>query len=129
MVKVWDKELKRIILALVLDLIGSNTNQTQTTNSNTSQKPNNPSTYKGTKPNTNPKKDYADKLDKSGKLTTAEKEHRKQLGLCMFCGALDHKLDTCNKRKKAETKARATSMATTPSSIIEVGSASADPKK
>ncbi|THU78113.1 hypothetical protein K435DRAFT_700781, partial [Dendrothele bispora CBS 962.96] len=49
----------------------------------------------------NSKKPYADKLGKDGKLTQAERERRKKFNLCAFCGG-NHKIDDCNKRKKAQ---------------------------
>ncbi|THU96550.1 hypothetical protein K435DRAFT_597751, partial [Dendrothele bispora CBS 962.96] len=49
----------------------------------------------------NSKKPYADKLGKDRKLTQAERERRKKFNLCAFCGG-NHKIDDCNKRKKAQ---------------------------
>jgi hypothetical protein len=74
-----------------------------------------------------PKKDYSDKLDKGGKLTTNEKDRRKRLGLCLYCGSADHKLDNCDKRKKNEAKGRAN--ATTDSALNGTSVSISEPKK
>ena len=42
-------------------------------------------------------KPYANKLGADGKLKPEERERRKKLGLCMFCGG-NHATDDCNKR-------------------------------
>ena len=42
-------------------------------------------------------KPYANKLGSDGKLKPEERERRKKLGLCMFCGG-NHATDECNKR-------------------------------
>ncbi|KAF5353008.1 hypothetical protein D9757_014929 [Collybiopsis confluens] len=60
----------------------------------------------GSKPNPSPKsppanspKPWLDKLGKDGRLSEAEKKHRKDKGLCSYCGG-NHKLEDCDRRKK-----------------------------
>ena len=55
----------------------------------------------GSSNNSSNKKPYADKLGKDGKLNQAERDRRRKNNLCMFCGG-NHKLEDCNKRKKAQ---------------------------
>lgn len=61
-----------------------------------------PSTSASTAP-----KPYAGVLGNDGRLTDSERKHRREAGLCIFCGG-KHKFADCNKRKKSEeTKVRA----------------------
>ena len=56
-------------------------------------------------------KPYAGVLGKDGRLLDSERKHRREAGLCFFCGG-KHKFEDCNKRKKSEeTKARAATVA------------------
>ena len=51
------------------------------------------------------KLDLIDKLGKDGKLTAAERKHRLDNNLCMFCGGTGHFADKCPK-KSSKAKAR-----------------------
>ena len=66
-----------------------------------SGKPQSNSNSGGSNNSSNNKKPYADKLGKDGKLNQAERDRRRKNNLCMFCGG-NHKLEDCNKRKKAQ---------------------------
>ena len=55
-------------------------------------------------------KPYANKLGSDGKLKPEERERRKKLGLCMFCGG-NHATDECNKRP-GQASGKATSAET-----------------
>jgi len=91
--------------------VSVNVQPTPSTSANppTSHKP------KGNNPRTSTQatsEDLSKKLDATGKLTSEEKERRKRLNLCLFCGKPGHKISECNKRKAAEAKGRITT--TTP---------------
>ena len=83
----------------------SNQNQSSQSKSRPKNSNNKPADNKGKNP-------LVDKLNKSRKLTLAEKERRKKNGLCMFCGAKGHLINDCDKRKQAEAKARAAKTST-----------------
>jgi hypothetical protein len=77
----------------------SSSNSSTNTSNNSSYKT--PSTSTSKPANSDKKKKpYANLLGSNGKLTDSEKEHRCREGLCGFCGN-KHKLEDCNKRKKA----------------------------
>ncbi|KAK7451755.1 hypothetical protein VKT23_012434 [Stygiomarasmius scandens] len=76
-------------------------NSVNSSGGSSSSKPQSNSNYGGSNNSSNNKKPYADKLGKDGKLNQAERERRRKNNLCMFCGG-NHKLDDCNKRKKAQ---------------------------
>lgn len=48
----------------------------------------------------NAKDDFKRKLDKDGKLSKEEKERRKKLNLCFFCGQANHAWGDCELRKQ-----------------------------
>ena len=55
------------------------------------------------------KPDLNDKLGKDGKLTAAERKHRLNNNLCMFCRGTGHFADKCPKKiSKAKARAAAT---------------------
>jgi len=49
-------------------------------------------------PNT-PRVDLSSKLASNGKLTGDERKKRLENNLCLYCGAGDHKLDSCPKKQ------------------------------
>ena len=49
-------------------------------------------------PNT-PRVDLSSKLASNGKLTSDERKKRLENNLCLYCGAGDHKLDSCPKKQ------------------------------
>ena len=49
-------------------------------------------------PNT-PQMDLSSKLASNGKLTSDERKKRLKNNLCLYCGAGDHKLDSCPKKQ------------------------------
>ena len=64
---------------------------------NTSSKPS-PSPAPKKQPNT-PWVDLSSKLASNGKLTSDERKKRLKNNLCLYCGAGDHKLDSCPKKQ------------------------------
>ena len=64
---------------------------------NTSFKPS-PSPAPKKQPNT-PRVDLSSKLASNGKLTSNEHKKRLENNLCLYCGAGDHKLDSCPKKQ------------------------------
>lgn len=63
------------------------------------KQPDNQASGKAAEASNKPKrKPYADKLDSRGKLKPEERERRKKLGLCMFCGGSGHSAEDCKKR-------------------------------
>jgi hypothetical protein len=59
-----------------------------------------------------PKPDLTSKLGKDGKLTAAERKHRFDNKLCMFCGLAGHMAKDCPKSTSRSSKARAATTAT-----------------
>ena len=64
---------------------------------NPSSKPS-PSSAPKKQPNT-PRVDLSSKLASNGKLTSDERKKRLENNLCLYCGAGDHKLDSCPKKQ------------------------------
>ena len=64
---------------------------------NPSSKPS-PSPAPKKQPNT-PWVDLSSKLASNGKLTSDERKKRLENNLCLYCGAGDHKLDSCSKKQ------------------------------
>ena len=64
---------------------------------NPSSKPS-PSPVPKKQPNT-PQVDLSSKLASNGKLTSDERKKRLENNLCLYCGAGDHKLDSCPKKQ------------------------------
>jgi len=64
---------------------------------NLSSKPS-PSPTPKKQPNT-PRVDLSSKLASNGKLTSNECKKRLENNLCLYCGAGDHKLDSCPKKQ------------------------------
>jgi len=64
---------------------------------NPSSKPS-PSPAPKKQPNT-PWVDLSSKLASNGKLTSDERKKRLENNLCLYCGAGDHKLDSCPKKQ------------------------------
>jgi len=64
---------------------------------NPSSKPS-PSPAPKKQPNT-PQMDLSSKLASNGKLTSDECKKRLENNLCLYCGAGDHKLDSCPKKQ------------------------------
>ena len=64
---------------------------------NLSSKPS-PSPAPKKQPNT-PQVDLSSKLASNGKLTSDERKKRLENNLCLYCGAGDHKLDSCPKKQ------------------------------
>ena len=64
---------------------------------NPSSKPS-PSPAPKKQPNT-PRVDLSSKLASNGKLTSDERKKRLENNLCLYCGAGDHKLDSCPKKQ------------------------------
>ena len=64
---------------------------------NPSSKPS-PSPAPKKQPNT-PQVDLSSKLASNGKLTSDECKKRLENNLCLYCGAGDHKLDSCPKKQ------------------------------
>ena len=62
---------------------------------NTSSKP---SPSPAPKPNA-PRVDLSSKLASNGKLTSDERKTHLENNLCLYCGAGDHKLDSCPKKQ------------------------------
>ena len=63
------------------------------------------------------------KLDKSGKLTAAERDRRTKNNLCLFCGEKGHKIADCNKQKQLEsthTNTATTNLSTEDKALTEV---------
>ena len=46
-----------------------------------------------------PRVDLSSKLASNGKLTSDERKKRLENNLCLYCGAGDHKLDSCPKKQ------------------------------
>jgi len=64
---------------------------------NSSSKPS-PSPTPKKQPNT-PQVDLSSKLASNGKLSSDEHKKRLKNNLCLYCGAEDHKLDSCPKKQ------------------------------
>jgi len=64
---------------------------------NPSSKPS-PSPAPKKQPNT-PRVDLSSKLSSNGKLTSDERKKHLENNLCLYCGAGDHKLDSCPKKQ------------------------------
>ena len=64
----------------------------------------NPSTRIPPKPQSKPA--YSDKLNKDGRITEAERQHRFANNLCLYCGGPGHVTATCPK-KAAGARGRA----------------------
>ena len=47
----------------------------------------------------NPWVDLSSKLASNGKLTSDERKKHLENNLCLYCGAVDHKLDSCPKKQ------------------------------
>jgi Retrotransposon gag protein len=48
----------------------------------------------------------SDGLTKEGKLTQQERQRRMDNNLCLYCGGVGHKADSCNKRNSSAAKAK-----------------------
>ena len=66
------------------------------TKNSSSKSPSSPTPKK--QPNT-PQVDLSSKLASNGKLTSDERKKRLENNLCLYCGAGDHKLDSCPKKQ------------------------------
>lgn len=69
-------------------------------------------------PKANPKP-YADKLDKNGQITAAERARRVKSNLCMYCGGSGHKASECRKRP-ATAQGKAATTEPTSATIKEI---------
>ena len=61
------------------------------------------------------KKPYADKLDSRGKIVQEERDRRKRLNLCMYCGGSGHTAENCNKKPADQQQASGKAATTAPS--------------
>ena len=86
---------------------------------NLSSKPS-PSSAPKKQPNT-PWVDLSSKLASNGKLTSDEHKKHLENNLCLYCGAGDHKLDSCPKKQTTVSpKGHGASAATdTPAAVSE----------
>jgi len=61
------------------------------------------------------KKPYADKLDSRGKIVQEERDRRKRLNLCMYCGGTNHTAENCKKKPADQQQASGKAATTAPS--------------
>jgi len=67
-------------------------------------------------PNT-PQMDLSSKLASNGKLTSDECKKRLENNLCLYCGAGDHKLDSCPKKQTMVSPKGCGTSATAPAAV------------
>ena len=85
---------------------GNTSSRKATSSGNSSQLPTSSSSSSGSKP-AGKAPDISDKLGQDGKLTSEERQHRFDKGLCMFCGASGHLAKECPKSGSRAAKGRA----------------------
>ena len=85
---------------------GNTSNRKATSSGNLSQPSASSSSSSGLEP-AGKTPDISDKLGRDGKLTSEERQHRFDKGLCMFCGASGHLAKECPKSGSRAAKGRA----------------------